>query len=193
MYTLYTDKSEDFKCNIGVEGANISNTYARLVLENKNLNLLFEGKVNKDGSCVIPIKQLKNILPEGLEGKMKLEVIADDTYFSPWEDDFIIKVNKKVTVEVKNDTSKQNIKEHKVNVQVTGINKQERIKRNVVAKPKLSHSQVMSEILHKKGINLNNFSKHVNTAIPLIETYIKKYNVKDSVDNMLNEIIINLK
>ena len=193
MYTLYTDKSEDFKCNIGVEGANISNTFARLILENKTLNLSFEGKVNKDGSCVIPIKQLKHILPEGMEGKMKLEVIADDTYFSPWEDDFIIKVNKKVTVEVKNDTTKQNIREHKVNVQVTGINKQKRSERKVVVKPKLSHSQVMSEILNKKGINLNNFSKHIDNTIPLIEAYIKKYKVNESVDTMLNEIIINLK
>ena len=193
MYTLYTDKSEDFKCNIGVEGADISNTYARLVLENTNLNLLFEGTVNKDGSCVIPIKKLKHILPEGLQGKLMLEVIADDTYFSPWEDDFIIKVNKRVTVEVKNDTTKQKIKEHKVNVQVTGVNKQKHIERKVNVKQKLSHIQVMSEILNKKGITLNNFSKNINSSIPLIEAYIKKYNVNDTTDNMLNEIIINLK
>ena len=80
MYTLYTDKSEDFKCNIGVEGADITNTHARLVLENSTMNILFEGKVNKSGDCVIPIKKLKHILPEGVGGKLKLEVKCILTY-----------------------------------------------------------------------------------------------------------------
>ena len=119
MYTLYTDKSEDFKCNIGVEGADISKTTARLVLENNNVNLMFEGTVDKSGNCIIPIKKLKNILPEGIEGRMKLEVVADDTFFSPWEDSFLVKVNKRVTVEVANDTRKSTIKETKIKVQVS--------------------------------------------------------------------------
>lgn len=192
MYTLYTDKSEDFKCTIGVEGATIKNTTARLVLENKNLNILFEGKINSDGSCIIPIKQLKHILPEGIEGKMKLEVIADGTFFSPWEDDFIIKVNKKVTVEVKNDTSINTIKEHSVNIQVTDIHKQQYLNRKITTKPKLSHRQVMSAILDKKGITLDNFSKNIDKTKPLIEAYIKKYHVKETAEDVLNEIILNL-
>jgi len=194
MYTLYTDKSENFKCNIGVEGAEISNTTARLVLENSNINLMFEGKVSKDGSCVIPIKQLKNILPEGTEGKMKLEVVADDTYFSPWEDNFQIKVNKRVTVEVANDSSKSTIKENKVNIQVSGItSKKSRKPKSVSIQKKRIPSEILGEVLSKKGVTLNNFDKHVDLIVPLIEKYIKKYKLKESPDSLLNEIIINLK
>ena len=195
MYTLYTDKSEDFKCNIGVEGADITNTHARLVLENSTMNILFEGKVGKNGECVIPIKKLKHILPEGVEGKLKLEVIADDTYFSPWEDNFIVKVNKRVTVEVANDTRKNKIEENKINIQVTGINspKKQTPKKTVKVERKKTHSDIMAEILDKKGVTLSNFSKHVHTIQPLVERYIKRYNVNQSADSLLNEIIINLK
>ena len=191
MYTLYTDKSEDFKCNIKVDGANISNTTARLVLENSNLNILFEGTIDSNGICIVPIKQLKNILPEGIEGKMKLEVIADGTFFSPWEDDFIIKVNKKVTVEVKNDTSINTIKEDIVNVKVTNIIKQKPITNKITTKS--THRKVMEAILQKKGITLTNFSEDIHTSKPLIKAYIKKYHIKQSAEDMLNEIIINLK
>jgi hypothetical protein len=194
MYTLYTDKSEDFKCNIGVEGADITNTHARLVLENSTMNILFEGKVNKNGDCVIPIKKLKHILPEGVEGKLKLEVIADDTYFSPWEDNFIVKVNKRVTVEVANDTRKNKIEENKINIQVTGINSPKQTpKKTVKVERKKTHSDIMAEILDKKGITLSNFSKHVESIKPLVEKYIKRYKVNQTPDSLLNEIIINLK
>jgi hypothetical protein len=196
MYTLYTDKTEDFKCNIGVEGATINNTKARLVLESKDMNLLFEGSIDSSGNCIIPIKKLKHILPEGIEGMMKLEVIADDTYFSPWEDSFQVKVNKKVTVEVANDSRKQNIKENKINIQVTGVQKENKqIARVSKVTPirKRSHSDIVSEILNSKGINLKNFDKHINKVVPLVEAYVKKYNVKESTDDFLNEVIINLK
>ena len=193
MYTLYTDKSEDFKCNIGVEGADISKTTARLVLENNNVNLMFEGTVDKSGNCIIPIKKLKNILPEGIEGRMKLEVVADDTFFSPWEDSFLVKVNKRVTVEVANDTRKSTIKETKIKVQVSEQKKSKPKKVRVVKKSKRSHSEIMSEVLNKKGITLNNFSNKMDIALPLIEKYIKHYKVKETADSLLNEIIINLK
>ena len=198
MYTLYTDKTEDFKCNIGVEGASISNTKARLVLESSDMNLLFEGSIDPSGNCIIPIKKLKHILPEGIEGIMKLEVIADDSYFSPWEDTFQVKVNKKVTVEVANDSRKQKIKENKVNIQVTRLqqeNKQQQVKKvsRDVPKRKRSHSDIVSEILNSKGINLKNFDKHIDKVVPLVEAYVRKYNVNEPTDDFLNEVIINLK
>ena len=194
MYTLYTDKSEDFKCNIGVEGADITNTHARLVLENSTMNILFEGTIDKSGECVIPIKKLRHILPEGVQGRLKLEVIADDTYFSPWEDDFIVKVNKRVTVEVANDTRKNKIEENKINIQVTGINTPKQTpKKTVQVERKRSHAEIMSEILDKKGVTLSNFNKHVHNVKPLVEKYIKRYKVDQSADSLLNEIIINLK
>ena len=54
-------------------------------------------------------------------GKIKLEVIAENTVFVPWEDDFKVKMSKKVTVQVPNSHKKetpQSIKESKVSVRV---------------------------------------------------------------------------
>lgn len=193
MYVLYTDKSEDFKCHIDVEGTALSSTKARVVLENKELNLMFQGSIDASGNCVIPIKKLKNILPEGCEGNMKLEIIADDTYFSPWQDTFSVKVNKKVTVEVFNDTRKEQIKENRVKVQVTP----QQIKKNNVVekkqvKPTRTHSETLAKILEAKGVTLDNFEKRLDKILPLVEAYKKKYKVRESAEDLLNEVIINL-
>lgn len=100
MYELYTDKNENFECKISIEGSNLSKANARLVLESTEYNLIFEGKIDNTGKCIIPIKKLK-LLSENLKGNLKLEVIVDnDTYFVPYTDTFIVKTNKKVTVEV---------------------------------------------------------------------------------------------
>jgi len=193
MYTLYTDKQEDFKCNIGIEGASIKNTSARLVLENTNINLMFEGTIKDDGTCVIPIKKLKNILPEGTEGKMKLEVIADDTFFSPWQDNFSVKVNKRITVEVANDT-RNTIKENKISVQVSGLNKPKPIIKNTeVKKPAKLHSEIISEVLNKRGVTLDNFDRHITSVQKIIKSYIKTHKLHESTDEILSEVIINLK
>lgn len=194
MYVLYTDKSEDFKCHIDIEGAQLSSTRARVVLENKDLNLMFEGSIDASGNCVIPIKKLKNILPEGCEGNMKLEVIADDTYFSPWEDSFSVKVNKKVTVEVFNDTRKEQIKENRVKVQVTPQQKQTKAKivEKKQVKPSRTHSETLVKILEAKGITLDNFENKLDTVLPLVEAYTKKYKVRESAEDLLNEVIMNL-
>ena len=191
MYVLYTDKSEDFKCHIDVEGAQLASTKARVVLENKDLNLMFEGSIDASGNCVIPIKKLKNLLPEGSEGQMKLEVIADDTYFSPWEDSFSVKVNKKVTVEVFNDSRKEQIKENRVKVQVTP---QKKIveKKQVTPRKKKTHPENLAGLLESKGVTLDNFEKHLDTIIPLVEAYRKKYKIRTKADDLLNEVIINL-
>ena len=153
MYTLYTDRGEDFKCNIGVEGAKISETDARLVLKNDNLNLLFEGKVSSDGTCTIPIKKLKNVLEEGTTGEITLEVITEDTFFVPWTDEFEVKTNKKITVEVAGDSSKSTLKESRVEVMVDIPKQKLQPKSNPTRKDK-NHGRVISEILQKKGVNI---------------------------------------
>lgn len=117
MFTLYKDKSENFECKIHIDGANLSEAQARLVLENQEYNLIFKGNIKSDGTCIIPIPKLK-ILSESLKGNLKLEVIVDnDTYFVPYEDIFEIEVNKKVMVEVKNSQpQKEVITESKLKV-----------------------------------------------------------------------------
>ena len=189
MYTLYTDKGEDFKCNIGVEGAKISDTQARLVLKNDNINLLFEGKVSSDGTCTIPIKKLKNILEEGTTGEIKLEVIAEDTYFTPWEDEFEVKTNKRVTVEVANDTTKSSIKETKINI---NVDVPQKVKKTPNKPTNKNHGKILSELLTKNGVTLNNLKENTLKVNNLVEKYVRKFDVKEDPSTLINQIIENL-
>lgn len=96
-YIIYKDKSETFSCEIEVEGANISNTKVRLLVESSDWNLYFDGEINESGKVTIPLKKF-SLFPEGSTGTIKMEVIADDTVFTPWEDNFEVKMSKKVSV-----------------------------------------------------------------------------------------------
>ena len=167
MYTLYTDKIENFKCSIDVEGASLSETQARLVLESDKYNLLYEGTIDSSGKCSIDINKLKNILEEGTEGTMRLEVIADDTFFSPWEDTFTVKTNKKVTVEVQDKTP---IRENKIKVTVNTPAKAEE---KSIIKEENVHSEVVAKLLKAKGINKNNLEENINTTSRIVHNYVK--------------------
>ena len=109
MYKLFTDKSELFECDIKLEGASLSKSKARLVVETKDYSLLFNGEINSNGKCKIPIRKLKGLIDETSTGNIRLEVIAEDTFFTPWESDFEVDASKKVTVEVKSQTTKKHI------------------------------------------------------------------------------------
>tara|TARA_R110000782_G_scaffold270369_1_gene370617 strand:- start:5757 stop:6335 length:579 start_codon:yes stop_codon:yes gene_type:complete len=191
MYTLYTDKSEDFTCNIGIEGAILSNTQARLVLESQDLNLLFEGKINSEGKCVIPIKQLKSFLNEGATGNLKLEVIADGSYFTPWEDNFTLKTHKKVTVEVDSKNEKSPISEIQVRVEMPTKKLESQTEPQKEAP--FSHGKVLSEVLGNKNITRSNFTTNLVAIKSLVENYIKRHNVQQPLEKVLLETINNLK
>jgi TusA-related sulfurtransferase len=121
MYILYTDKQEVFECSISLEGASVKNSQARLIVESDNLNLLFKGTIDSNGKCTVPIKKLKNLLEESTKGKIRLEVIADDTYFTPWESNFEVETARKVTVEVKSQSNQNIISESKPSISVRNI------------------------------------------------------------------------
>ena len=110
-YKLYTDKQETFECDLFLEGADLKNSSARILVETKDLTLLFPGTITKDGNCKVPIKKLKGLLDENTTGDIKLEVIAEDTLIEPWQSDFVVSTSKKVTVEVKSQSNKKPIKE----------------------------------------------------------------------------------
>ena len=103
MYTLYSDKKNIFECDIQLEGASLSQAFARVIVEGGGLNLVFNGHITKDGNCRIEMPKL-NMVNEG--GEMKLEVIAEDMYFNPWNSQFELKKSKSITVEVKQPTKK---------------------------------------------------------------------------------------
>ncbi len=107
-YKLYTDKNENFECEVSVKNASLKGSIARLIVESEGVNLVFNGKIEGE-KCVIPVKKLKGLLDENVRGKMHLEVIVEDTYFKPWESDFTVEEHTSVKVKVneeKHDTTK---------------------------------------------------------------------------------------
>ena len=117
FYPLYKDKGENFSCDIYVEGAKTDETITRLIIETEDWTLMFPGEI-KNGKVNIPIRKL-NLFEEGQRGKIKLEVIAEGTVFIPWEDDFKIKVSKKVSVSLnENKKPTQPVKKPGVGVKV---------------------------------------------------------------------------
>tara|TARA_R110000803_G_scaffold47825_3_gene99569 strand:- start:827 stop:1183 length:357 start_codon:yes stop_codon:yes gene_type:complete len=76
---------------------------------------MYNGTITSDGNCKITMPKLKGLIEEG--GNLKLEVIADDMYFNPWESEYDILISKKVTVEVK-DQPKEPIVESRIKVKV---------------------------------------------------------------------------
>jgi len=98
-YKIFRDKSENFICDMEISGANPANSRARIIIESKDLTYMFEGTIDAQGKCKIPLKKM-NFLSENETGVIKLEVIADDTVFSPWEDNFVAVNSKRVSVKV---------------------------------------------------------------------------------------------
>ena len=124
MYTLYSDKKNIFECDIQLEGASLSQAFARVIIEGDDLNLIFNGTINNDGYCKIEMPKL-NVM-EG-NGNMKLEVIADDMYFNPWDSSYELKKSKSVKVEVRQPTQDV-ITETKAKVKVNVVNEQKEVK-----------------------------------------------------------------
>jgi hypothetical protein len=100
FYKIFRDKEEIFECNISVQGAKLSSSQVRLIFDHEICNLVFYGKINKDGKCAVPLKKM-NFYPEKSTGRVRLEVIVEDTVFVPWEETFIVEGAKKVTVQIK--------------------------------------------------------------------------------------------
>lgn len=100
VYKLYRDREETFECNISVEGASLASAVARIIVDTNTINLIFYGKLYKDGRCLVPLQKM-TMYPEGTRGQIRLEVIVDDTVFSPWESACVVEGAKKVTVDVK--------------------------------------------------------------------------------------------
>jgi len=143
MYTLYSDKNNIFECDIQLEGASLSQAFARVIVEGDNLNLVFNGNITNDGNCRIEMPKL-NMLKEG--GEMKLEIIADDMYFNPWNSDFELKKSKSVTVEVKQPTDNI-IKENKAKVKVNISNQTPVKKKRVTQKQPIKESKFTKQDL----------------------------------------------
>lgn len=165
-YTLYVDKPENFECEVSVKNASLKNAFARMIVESGDLILMFKGQL-KDGKCSVPIRRLKGLLDENTTGKMHLEVIVEDTYFKPWEDEF--KTEQHTDVKVKVEEQKPSSNKPIVEVKVDSpdkkvINKQKGI--NI-----LVPMYEISEICKKVGITRSNLEKRKSDFQQLLKEY----------------------
>jgi hypothetical protein len=184
MYKLFTDKTELFECNIKLEGASLKNSQARLIIESEDINLLFKGQITPEGKCIIPIKKLKGLLEGNTKGEIKLEVIAEDTYFTPWKSEFIVEASKKLTVEVKSQDADLII-ESAPKVQVSGIKETQSL-----ADPITEHILKLVKLLIKEDVNINNLSIKKDKVNNIIATYTKENPIQETqLPKIINGIL----
>ena len=100
MYKLLKDKNNEFQCEIRLEGASAKNAKVRLFLEADGAEYSFNGKIEGE-QCIVPMGKLKKFANLLESGKIRLEVVADDTLFVPYESNYELEAEKRVTVEVK--------------------------------------------------------------------------------------------
>jgi hypothetical protein len=189
MYKLFTDKAELFECDIKIEGTSLSNSSARLVIETKDYSLLFKGNIHESGKCEIPIKKLKGLIDENSQGSIRLEVIAEDTFFTPWESDFQVQASKKVTVEIKSQQSEQEvIKENKVSVSNV-----KNIVKNEITEGEKKHILNILKLLIREDINIKNLHLKRDRVNKIIATYNKHKPIGEGLeDKVINGVITEL-
>ena len=183
MYKLYTDKQEIFECDIQLEGASLTNSTARLIIETEDLALLFKGNINASGKCTIPVKKLKGLLGESAKGNIKLEVIAEDTYFTPWESQFEVDTSKKITVEVKSQQTPVITEETKPTIKVENIKEE-------ISLSEKDHVINLLKLLIKEDINFKNISYKRNTLNNIVATYMEENPIQEETKPTIMEGVI---
>ena len=185
MYKLYTDKIENFEAKIKLEGASLKKSKARLVIEAQDFDLMFKGTISESGKVKIPVRKLKGLLDENTNGIIKLEVIAEDTYFTPWESKFEVDTSKKITVEIKSQTAPIiEQKTLKPTVKVNVMNEQK------VTKSEREHVINIVKLLIRENINLKNLSIKKNKLNNIIGEYITDNNLAENQKSPVIEKVI---
>jgi len=179
MYKLYTDKQETFECDLFLEGADLKESSARIVVESKDLTLMFKGTIDDKGNCKVPIKKLKGLMGENTTGDIKLEVIAEDTLIEPWQSDFVVETAKKVTVEVKSQKEeKPQIKEStKPQVKVKSV------------KNYTNPVNQMVNVLVKNDITINEVLQNKQKIAPILKNYANTINYQGGTQKFIKEVI----
>ena len=179
MYKLYTDKQETFECDLFLEGADLKESSARIVVESKDLTLMFKGTIDDKGNCKVPIKKLKGLMSENTTGDIKLEVIAEDTLIEPWQSDFIVDTAKKVTVEVKSQ------KEEKPQIK-------ESTKPQVKIKSVKNYTNPINEMVNvfkEGGITLSKVLENKKKIAPILNNYANTINYRGGTQKFIKEVI----
>ena len=178
MYKLYTDKQETFECDLFLEGADLKQSSARLIVESKDLTLMFKGEIDDKGNCKVPIKKLKGLMGENTTGDIKLEVIAEDTLIEPWQSDFIVDTAKKVTVEIKSQKTKSQIKEStKPQVKVKSV------------KNYVNPINEMVNTLIENDITIDKVLQNKQKIAPILNNYANTINYQGGTQKFIKEVI----
>lgn len=179
MYKLYTDKTELFECTIKLQGASLSKSKVRLLVESSDLNLLFPGTVDSEGKCTIPIAKLRGLLDENTQGNIKLEVIADDVYFTPWESNFMVEASRKLTVEVKSQTATLlESQSPSITVEVPK-DVQENLENPEISTPIQEHIVKLFQMLSKEDINIKNITYKKDKLNNIVATYLQENTIPE--------------
>ena len=177
MYKLFTDKTEIFECDIKLSGASLDKSNVRLIIESADINLLFKGKIDSTGKCRVPVKRLSGLLGETTTGTLRLEVIADDTFFTPWESEFVVETSKKVTVEVKSQNKTRIVERNKPAIQVANV---KNYKNRARVLKESTHIVRILKMLIKENVTLKNLPNKQNIVNRVISNYSKKYTITES-------------
>lgn len=169
MYTITLDTAKNFECTLKIQGASLNKSKVNLVIESNDMDIRCRGTITEKGKVTIPVKKLKGILEENTKGKMYLEVIAEDSYFTPYKTDYITEVSKKV-----------NLKE---NIKITEVNQ------TVTADVTTNHPENIINILKENNVDIFDIS-HKSKASQLIQSYIVKNNIRQQEYNQLMEQIL---
>ena len=168
MQKFFTDKTKLFECNIAIDGANLNETKARLILEFPNKrNLLFYGDINRNtGKCEVLIPALKEM--DECEGNVLLEVIADSTYFESWSDKFKLQQNKKVVVEIY-DSEKDIINEQNIKPVIEILNE------DIIEEDNTYDN--FKEYVVENNINIKSIKKNKKSFFKLLKEYKEMVNI----------------
>ena len=126
----------------------------------------------------VPIKKLKGLMSENTTGDIKLEVIAEDTLIEPWQSDFVVETAKKVTVEVKSQTTKPQIKEStKPQVKIKNIKNDSNPINEIV------------EFFKENNVTIQKVLKDKKRIVSILENYSNKIEYKGGTKKFIREVI----
>lgn len=189
MYTIQLDQTKNFECSLKIQGASLKKSKINMIIEGDDFDIKLKGAIDSSGKVTIPIKKLKGILDENIKGNMFLEVIAEDTYFTPYKTEYLTEVSRKVEVISVNGKSKESLTESE-SVDITD------------SKPKVTISDIKNDdaLLIKEHVNrinknitrsnLNIFKKEDKAkVIKTIQNYLTENKVENSLyDKIMTEL-----
>ena len=134
------------------------------------------------------------LIDESSKGNIRLEVIAEDTYFIPWKSEFEIEASKKVTVEVRSQ-QKPLIESKEPKVQVSNIKETKKInkpKQVTITESEKKHIINIMKLLIHENVNIDNLSIKKNKLNKVIATYNQFKPINESSKGTVINGVLNI-